>query len=209
MIAYLKGEVLEVAEDSVVLLCGGVGYLVYVPVSRLPQAPQPGEELALHTYLQLNNQPNAQGITLFGFAEKRELQLFNLLTGVSSIGAKTALAALNSIGYAELVGAVQMGNVQTLTRIPGVGKKSAERILLELKDKIMKLEPEYAPAAEIGAPTNDLAGNLRRTAALALSQLGYPQGEAARYVDTVCADLPEDAALEDIITAALQLAARG
>lgn len=208
MIAYLKGEVLEAAEDSVVLLCGGVGYQVYVPLDRLPKAPSPGEELALYTYLQVNSQPNAQGLALFGFAEKRELQLFNLLTGVSSIGAKTALAALNSIGYAELVGAVQMGNLQTLTRIPGVGKKSAERILLELKDKIMKLEPEYAPAAEL-APANDLAGNLRRTAALALTQLGYPQGEAARYVDAVCGDLPDDAALENIITAALQLAARG
>ena len=207
MIAYLKGEVLDVAEDSLVLLCGGVGYLVYVPLNRLSALPAPGEELALYTYLQVNNQPGAQGLSLFGFAEKRELQLFNLLTGVSSIGAKTAMAALNSIGYAELVGAVQAGNLQTLTRIPGVGKKSAERILLELKDKIMKLEPQYAPAAE-PAPVNDLSGNLRRTAALALSQLGYSQGEAAGYVEAVCNNLPQDAALEDIITAALQFAAR-
>lgn len=209
MIAYLTGTVIDVAEDSIVLLCGGVGYLVFVPLNRLADLPAVGDDLALYTYMQLTNQPGTQGISLFGFVEKRELKLFNLLTGVSSIGAKTALAALNSLSYAELVGAVQMGNVQTLMRIPGVGKKSAERILLELKDKIMKLEPEYAPAAAVTPAVNNLADNLRKTAAMALTQLGYAQNTAAAYVDAVCADMPDDAALEDIITAALQLAARG
>ncbi len=209
MIAYLTGTVIDVAEDSIVLLCGGVGYLVFVPLNRLADLPAVGDDLALYTYMQLTNQPGTQGISLFGFVEKRELKLFNLLTGVSSIGAKTALAALNSLSYAELVGAVQMGNVQTLMRIPGVGKKSAERILLELKDKIMKLEPEYAPAAAATPAVNNLADNLRKTAAMALTQLGYAQSTAAGYVDAVCADMPDDAALEDIITAALQLAARG
>lgn len=209
MIAYLTGTVIDVAEDSIVLLCGGVGYLVFVPLNRLADLPAVGDDLALYTYMQLTNQPGTQGISLFGFVEKRELKLFNLLTGVSSIGAKTALAALNSLSYAELVGAVQMGNVQTLMRIPGVGKKSAERILLELKDKIMKLEPEYAPAAAVTPAVNNLADNLRKTAAMALTQLGYAQNTAAGYVDAVCADMPDDAALEDIITAALQLAARG
>ena len=208
MIAYLKGEVLELTEDSLILLVGGVGYQVYVPFNSFASLPQPGDELALYTYLQINTQPRAEALALFGFANKRDLQLFNLLLGVSSIGAKTALAALNSVGYADLVSAVQMGNAVTLTRIPGVGKKSAERILLELKDKIMKLEPEFV------APTpqprqNSLADNLKHTAALALSQLGYPQAVAQKYVDAVCEDLPDDTALEDIITAALQLAAKG
>lgn len=209
MIAYLSGTVLDVADDSLILLCGGVGYQVFVAQNRLAESPAPGDELALYTYMHIAGQMGTQSVALFGFAEKRELQLFNLLNSVSGIGAKTALAMLNTVGYAELVGAVQMGNAKALTAAPGVGPKAAERILLELKDKIMKLEPEYAPVAAAPAKTNTMADNLKRTATLALTQLGYGQTVAAEYVDAVCADLPEDAALEDIITAALQLAARG
>lgn len=209
MIAYLSGTVLDVADDSLILVCGGVGYQVFVAQNRLNTVPQPGDELELYTYMHIAGQMGTQSVALFGFAEKRELQLFNLLNSVSGIGAKTALAMLNTIGYAELVGAVQMGNAKALTAAPGVGPKAAERVLLELKDKIMKLEPEYAPQTAAPAKVNTMADNLRRTATLALSQLGYSQTVAAEYVEAVCADLPEDAALEDIITTALQLAARG
>lgn len=208
MIAYLSGTVLDVSEDSLILVCGGVGYQVYAALNRLPVMPAVGDNLELYTYMHISGQMNVQSVSLFGFAEKRELQLFNLLNSVSGIGAKTALAVLNTLGYAEVVGAIQMGNAKTLTATPGVGPKAAERILLELKDKIMKLEPEYAPVAA-AAPVNSLADNLKRTAAMALTQLGYAQAEAAAYVDTVYAELAEDAALEDIITAALKLAARG
>ena len=208
MIAYLQGEVLETAEDSLVLLAGGVGYRVYVPLSLFAAVPAPGENISLYTYLQINTQPRAEALALFGFPAKRELALFELLLGVSSVGAKTALAALNSLGYGGIVSAVQSGSAAALTAIPGVGKKSAERILLELKDKIQKLEPAYiAPAAAPAA--NDLAGNLRRTAALALTQLGYTQAAAQQYVDLAAQNMPEDAALEELITAALQTAARG
>ena len=208
MIAYIQGEVLDTAEDSLVLLAGGIGYRVYAPVKLFAAPPVPGDEIALHTYLQINTQPRAEALALFGFPGKQELALFELLLGVSSIGAKTALAALNSLGYDGIVGAVQTGNSQTLTAIPGVGKKSAERILLELKDKIMKLEPSYL-VSDAPPATNDLAANLRRTAALALTQLGYTQAEAQELVDKAAQGLPDDTALEDMITAALQLAARG
>lgn len=208
MIAYIQGEVLEAAADNVVLLAGGIGYRVYAPLGLFAAPPQPGDELALYTYLQINTQPRAEALALFGFPTQKELALFELLLGVSSVGAKTALAALNALGYSGIVSAVQTGNAQTLTGIPGVGKKSAERILLELKDKIMKLEPAYL-APDVPPAANDLAGNLRRTAALALVQLGYPQAAAQKYVDEAAHTLPEDAALEDMITAALQMAARG
>lgn len=208
MIAYIQGEVLETAEDGLVLLAGGIGYHVYAPMHLFAAPPAPGETLSLYTYLQISTQTQGEALALFGFPTQKELALFKLLIGVSSIGAKTALAALNSLGYGGIVGAVQTGNAQQLTAIPGVGKKSAERILLELKDKIMKLEPAYL-APDMPPAANDLAGNLRRTAALALTQLGYPQTAAQRYVDEAAQSLPEDAALEDMITAALKLAARG
>jgi Holliday junction DNA helicase RuvA len=207
MIAYIKGEVLEVNDDNVIILAGGLGYQVFAPIAGFSVQPKPGEELALYTYMQLSTQLKAEGVTLFGFAEKRELRLFNMLLGVSGVGAKTALAALNNCGYAGIVSAVQMGDAKALMVIPGVGKKAAERILLELKDKIMKLEPEFiAPAPP---PKNDLSANVKRTAVLALTQLGYPQATAQKYVDGVYEQLPEGAELEEIITAALQLAARG
>lgn len=209
MIAYLSGTVLDVAEDSLILLCGGVGYQVYVAINRLAQPPAVGDELALYTYMHITGQMNTMSVTLFGFAEKRELQLFNLINSVNGIGAKTALSLLNYVGYAELVGAIQTGNVKAITAAPGVGKKAADRVLLELGDKIMKLEPEYAPVSAAPSVGNTMQDNLKRTATAALCQLGYSQNEASGYVDAVLTSLPEDAALEDIITAALKLAARG
>ncbi len=206
MIAYITGEVLEVNEDSLIVLAGGLGYQVYVPFGCFAARPAAGEQISLYTYMQLSTQLKAEGITLFGFADKKQLQLFELLLGVGSVGAKTALAALNCCGYGELVAAIQTGNVNVLTRVPRLGKKSAERILLELRDKVMKLEPEYAAPAR--RPANDMAANVRRTAVLALTQLGYAEKAAGQYVEAVCKELPADAALEDIITAALKYAVR-
>lgn len=201
MIAYIRGEVLELNDDSLVVFTGGIGYRVFVPLARMNPLPRVGEEVSLYIHMQVKE----DGIALFGFVDKKEQALFNMLLGVTGIGAKTALAALNACSYGEIIGAIQMGNLQTLNRIPGVGKKSAERILLELKDKVAKIEPEYVPPT-VGA-VNDMSANVRRTAVLALSQLGYPAAEAQKYVDGVAGGLSEDATLEDIITAALKLAA--
>lgn len=210
MISCIQGEVWEVNDDNLIVLAGGLGYQVYVPLASFAALPSPGEAICLYTQLQLSSQPRAEALTLFGFEDKRSLQLFNLLLGVNSVGAKTALAALNTCGYAGLVNAIQTGNAQALLKIPGVGKKSAERILLELRDKVMRLEPELLTSASAAAPAaiNSMAANVRRTAALALTQLGYSQAAAERYIEGVADGLPEDAALEDIITAALQLAAQ-
>lgn len=203
MIAYIKGEVLELEDDSMVVLTGGIGYRVFVPLARMSPVPRIGEEVALHIHMQVKD----DGIALFGFIDRKEQELFNMLLGVSGIGAKTALSVLNTCSYNEIIGAVRMGNLQTLNRIPGIGKKSAERILLELKDKVAKMEPTYTAPAQ--PAVNDMAANVLRTAVLALAQLGYPMGEAQKYVDGVAGEMPADAALEDIITAALKLAASG
>ena len=212
MIAYIQGEVLEVNEDSLIVLAGGLGYQIAAALARFSTVPRPGEQIALYTQLQVNPQPQprAEALTLYGFEDKKTQQLFNLLLSVNGIGARTALAALNTCGYADLVHAIQTANAQILLRIPGVGKKAAERILLELRDKVLKIEPDLITAAGGGAaaPVNSLAANVQRTAALALTQLGYAQAAAERYVASVCPDLGEDAALEDIITAALKLAAQ-
>ena len=211
MISCIQGEVWEVNDDNLVVLAGGLGYQVYVPLACFAAQPSPGEAICLYTQLQLSTQPRGEALTLFGFEDKRSQQLFNLLLGVNSVGAKTALAALNTCGYAGLVNAIQTGNAQALLRIPGVGKKAAERILLELRDKVLKLEPDLmteAAGQSAAQPVNNMAANVRRTAALALTQLGYSQAAAEQYVEGVMPNLPEEAALEEIITAALQLAAQ-
>ena len=213
MIAYIQGEVLAVNDDNLIILAGGLGYQVSVALACFAVLPQPGEQIALYTQLQVNPQPQprAEALTLYGFEDKKSQQLFNLLLSVSGVGARTALAALNTCGYAELVNAIQTANAQALLRSGGVGKKAAERILLELRDKVMKIEPDILGVnAGMPAPAavNSLAANVQRTAALALSQLGYAQAAAERYVAAVCPELGEGAALEDIITAALKLAAQ-
>lgn len=209
MIGCIQGEVWEVNEDNLIVLAGGLGYQVYVPLANFAVLPSLGQSICLYTQLQFSTQPRAEALTLFGFEDKQSLRLFNLLLGVSGVGAKTALAALNTCGYAGLVNAVQTGNAQALLKIPGVGKKAAERILLELRDKVMKLEPDLLPdSGAAPAAVNSMAANVRRTAALALTQLGYSQTAAEHYVEGVADKLPEDAALEEIITAALQLAAQ-
>lgn len=213
MIAYIEGEILAVAEDSLIVLAGGLGYQIAVALACFTQPPAPGGQIALYTQLQFNPQPQrgADALTLYGFEEPKSQQLFNLLLSVNGVGARTALAALNTCGYAGLINAIQMGDKQSLLRIPGVGKKAAERILLELRDKIGKLEPNMPPAA--GAPqqplaANSLTANVQRTAVLALTQLGYAQQTAEHYVAAAAPDLGADAALEEIITAALRLAAQ-
>ncbi len=213
MIAYLQGAVLAGAEDSLIVLAGGLGYQIAAALACFAQPPVPGGQIALYTQLNFNPQPQrgADALTLYGFEEQKSQQLFNLLLGVNGVGARTALAALNTCGYAGLINAIQTGDKQTLLRIPGVGKKAAERILLELRDKIVKLEPQPLPAAGTSAQppaANSLAANVQRTAVLALTQLGYSQQAAEHYVAAVGPDLGEAAALEDIITAALRLAAQ-
>lgn len=213
MIAYIQGEVLEVSDDNLIVLAGGLGYQIAAALARFSVMPRPGDQIALYTQLQVNPQPQprAEALTLYGFEDKKSQQLFNLLLSVNGIGARTALAALNTCGYAELVRAVQTADARALLRIPGVGKKAAERILLELRDKLLKLEPDMLAAgggAAAQQPANSLAANVQRTAALALTQLGYAQAAAERYVASVCPELGEDAELEEIITAALKLAAQ-
>ncbi|MCR5834069.1 MAG: Holliday junction branch migration protein RuvA [Selenomonadaceae bacterium] len=192
MIGYLSGKVKFLYEDSCILDVNGVGYKVFVDAqTRYNLAEEAAAEFFIHTAVR------EDAITLFGIANRAAFDLFELLLNVSGIGAKSALAIVSKISATEFARAVTLQDVKTLTRLPGIGKKSAERILLELKDKIKPLaenlpEENFQPAQ---IPTNAID-----EAEDALSALGYTTAE----ISTVLQNAPKNSSTEQLIKFALK-----
>lgn len=207
MIALIKGEIFDIEEDSFVILAGGVGYRVYTPLAAYETLPAVGDEIILHTHYHLRE----NDVSLFGFADKKELALFELLINVNGVGAKTALVMLNTLSYDQLLQSMQTGSISNLVKIPGIGKKTAERILLEMKDKLDKLVPAQVfqddAAESAGAAGKNFDFNDKSMAVTALVQLGYNAAQATKYVDKAAESLEDTATIEQLITAALQVAA--
>lgn len=137
MIGYLRGALLEKSPNEVILECGGVGYEVVIPISTFTALPQDSSPVALRIYTHVRE----DAIVLFGFATAEEKNVFERLISVSGIGPKLAITVLSGLATGDLVAAIRGSDIQRLTRIPGVGKKTAERMVLELKDKLT-LGPE-------------------------------------------------------------------
>ena len=176
MIGRLRGHaVTEEADGSLVLDVGGVGYDVMAPLGTVGRAPAAGEDqqIILHVHTHVRE----EAIELYGFASELERRVFRLLIGVPNVGPKTALGALSALPLEELRRAVSEGDVARLTRVPGIGKKTAERIALELKDK---LPGATKPASDerVGQPDAGTAGRLLS----ALTNMGYRAAEAERAV---------------------------
>ncbi len=200
MIGRLSGIVLEKRPDRALVDASGVGYELHVPLGTFASLPGVGERASLHVHTHVRE----DAILLFGFATAEEKALFERLLTVAGIGPKLALAVLSGLPLPELVGAIAAQNVKRLSSIPGVGKKLAERLGLELKDKVAGIVPVSSPAASEPAST---FGGLLEDAVGALLNLGYrkPQAEAAvkAAVDAVGeADLPA------LLSAALRLLSR-
>jgi Holliday junction DNA helicase RuvA len=176
MIAHLRGKLLEKHPNRVIVDVNGVGYDVHVPLSTFYEMAEPGEEIALRIHTHVRE----DALLLYGFATVLELQIFERLISVSGIGPKLALAVLSGIEPNELVSAIRTANVARLTGIPGIGKKIAERIGLELKDKMATFLPAEMPASPAAA-----AGDALRTDVLsALVNLGYHRPLAERATDS-------------------------
>lgn len=174
MISHLRGRLLEKHPNRVIVDVNGVGYDVHVPLSTFYEMAEPGEEIALRIHTHVRE----DALLLYGFATLLELQIFERLISVSGIGPKLALAVLSGIEPSELVSAIRTANVARLTGIPGIGKKIAERIGLELKDKMASFLP--ADTAHPSAPGGD---TLRDDVMSALMNLGYHRPLAERAVD--------------------------
>ena len=176
MIAHLRGLLLEKQPSRVILDVNGVGYDVHVPLSTFFEMAEPGAEIALRIHTHVRE----DALLLYGFATMLELQIFERLISVSGIGPKLALAVLSGIEPAELVSAIRTANVPRLTGIPGIGKKIAERIGLELKDKMASV----VSAETSAAPAGSASETLRTDVLSALMNLGYHRPLAERAVES-------------------------
>ena len=175
MIAQLRGRLVEKHPNRVIVDVQGVGYDVHVPLSTFYGLGEPGVEVVFRVHTLVREDT----LALFGFTTSLELQLFQRLIGITGIGPRLALAVLSGIESADLVQAVRQGDVARLTGIPGIGKKTAERIGLELKDRLpagLDLEPD---GPDLGAGETDKRGDLLS----ALLNLGYHRPLAERAVD--------------------------
>ena len=175
MIASLKGKLESLGSDFAVINVGGIGLQVYIPTSTLSTLGSVGGDVKLYTHLHLR-EDNA---TVYGFVSTEELELFKALINVSGLGPKMALAMLSAMDIEQLTMAIATGNAELLTGIPGIGKKMANRLVLELKDKI-GAGLITAPAAELAQENADVLA--------ALTSLGYSAFEATRAL----ASLPRD-----------------
>ena len=185
MIARLNGKLVEAGFTQLILDVSGVGYLVNIPMSTYDALPRPGETVSLRIVMQVRE----DDISLYGFATEREKSIFELLITVNGIGAKTALNILSSMNIPAFCAALASGDVKALKRINGVGPKSAERMIVELRDKIDRIAPELAlgsasAEAELGKELED--------ALLALEKLGFQRTKIQKTVSDIAAAMSEE-----------------
>jgi Holliday junction DNA helicase RuvA len=201
MITFLNGKLVEMLPTQVTVDVHGVGYEVLIPLSSFDKLPQPGQEIRLLTHLAVREDAH----TLYGFMSAAEREMFRLLINtVSGIGPKIALNILSGISVTAFRGAVANGDVKALSQISGVGKKTAERIVVELKDKIGAAGAWEASSAQRALSPEDQRVN---DAVLALLALGFKQIEAHDSVRKAQASIGAQATVEELVRACLKKAA--
>ena len=194
MISFIKGTVAQVLADSVILDNNGLGWQVFMSGSALSRLPHAGETVMLYTHMQLKE----DGVSMFGFPEPQEKQLFEMLISVTGVGPKVALSILSVLSPSQLIIAILTDDTASLCKAPGVGKKTAQRVSLELRDKIKSKEAE-----SVIDPQQSLSPNQqeRQDAMDALIALGYSRADAVRAVmETALPDMKT----EQIIRLALR-----
>ena len=204
MITYIKGELAEVNEECIVIEVNGIGYEVKVPLSALDELPRIGSIIKIFTYLHVRE----DAMALFGFLSSDDLTMFKLLITVNGIGPKGALGILSSITPDDLRFAVLSEDVKTIAKTPGIGNKTASKLILELKDKL-KLEDAFEQKLinqEEGQKQVPNSGShiidIRKEAIQALVVLGYSNTDAAKVVRKI--DITEDMTSEDILKKSLK-----
>ncbi len=193
MYEYIKGQVVDIYDDKVILECNGIGYAVFISVNTMTDLSNGSD----HAQLYVHEHIREDEMSFYGFADKNERQIFKDLISVSGIGPKVALGILSKFRGNELIKYISLGDEKALSTAPGVGKKTANRMILELKDKFSKMAivDEYD---EIDAPLVD--NGIREDAIAALMSLGYDYHQGAQLVGKV---YKEDMTLEELIKRAL------
>ena len=199
MYAYMKGELTEITVDYIVIETGGIGYRIFIPGKAFEYLPGIGEKLKMYTYLHLREDV----MILYGFLTKDDLELFKLLITVSGIGPKGGLAILSTLDADDLRFAVLSGDAKAIAKAPGIGAKTAQRVILELKDK-MSLEDAFEKKSEHVALQQNASGlnQVKNDAVQALTALGYSSTESMKAVSAV--DITEEMDVEAVLKAALK-----
>ncbi len=196
MITFLEGVLVEKDPTRIVLNVGGVGYELFIPLSSYDRLPSPGQPCRILTYDHVREDLHA----LYGFLTADERRMFLMLLDVSGIGPKLAMTALSGLSVRDLTAAVAQADVKRLSSVSGIGKKTAERIVVELKDKLGAGE---AMEAITGAAADSPETARMRDAILALISLGYKQADAQKVVRDAVGKLKPSASVEDVVRKAL------
>lgn len=202
MISYIRGELCDIEEQKAIVDVNGVGYGIYMPQQALSLLPPMGQQVKLHTYLNIRE----DAMQLFGFLTKEDLNVFRLLIGVNGIGPKAGLNILSCLSPDELRFAVLSGDAKAISATPGIGKKTAEKLILELKDKL-NIEDMLEHAAhggdseDLASGTDTASNTMQAEAVQALTALGYGSAESLRAVKK---SSPECSSVEDILKEALK-----
>jgi len=197
MIAFLRGRLIAKTPSQAIVECGGVGYESTISVATFTTLPAEGAEARLHIYTHVREDV----LALFGFAEPAEKRMFEKLLTISGIGPKLAITVLSGIDTSRLVTAIRGGDHATLQRIPGIGKKTAERVVLELKDKLDDMAVAPATASAHYGPAGD-------DALSAMVNLGYARPIAQKAIETAMAKNPEAAQDFEVLFRAAMAAIR-
>lgn len=198
MIAFVKGSLADVESDRVIIDVGGIGYNVFVSSYTMGRLPLEGNEVKLYTYLNVKEDL----MQLYGFLSKDELRIFKLLIGVNGIGPKGGLGILSYLTPDDLRFAVMANDVKAISAAPGIGKKTAEKLILELKDKLGSIEPEEVPTSESVTGNTPFSKEIQTDAVQALVALGYGSTEALRAVANVMTE--QEDSVEEILKKALK-----
>lgn len=197
MIDHLKGRLKGSGKDYVVVECAGIGFRVQVPAATRAGMPPEGEECLLRTHLQIRE----SGADLFGFASEAEREIFLALTGVGGVGPKSAIAVLSALGVSGVLAGCAREDATAFTRVPGIGKKLAQRIVLELPDRLKKVAVELS--AEVPEAVEARAGAPESEAVEALVALGYPRADAQTAVARIRKETGDDTP-ESLVRGALR-----
>ena len=183
MIAFIQGELCEVGQDTIIVACQGIGYEIQVPVSVAQSLPNPGNRVKIYTYTYVRE----DALGLFGFLTRDDLTVFKLLITVNGVGPKAALAILSSMTADELRLAILAEDAKAISKAPGIGPKTAKRMIIELKDKLdlESMIDNHGDSSTYAPGNAEAAASVRDEVIMALTALGYSNTEAVRAVRAV------------------------
>lgn len=198
MFSYIRGELAEIGTDHIVVDVGGVGYLLFLSGMAMSELPVPGTEIKAYTHLYVREDL----VMLYGFLDRDELEMFRLLITVSGIGPKGGLAILSALTPEDLRFAVLSGDSKAIAKAPGVGAKTAQRVILDLKDKTSLEEAFEKKAEHVNQKLDGARNSVKNEAVMALTALGYSSSESLKAVSKV--EITPDMDVEGVLRTALK-----